>query len=227
MTVQGSVTSEPPGVVVHRTGSFRSGDRGKLRGVPVTSPIRTLIDLAALLSESELEKTLYRAVTGGCVTPERLRDRVILDSRRGRRGPAALRNLLPECPRASHVSTPLEDLVGATLRGAGFPGFVREYLVYDRGRAHYVDFAFPDERVAIEADGRRWHSDGDSFEKDRLKHNALTAQGWKVIRVTDQQLRNDPEAVRAAVLDLVGADAGNRDRPRPVLDRTSSENENA
>jgi very-short-patch-repair endonuclease len=210
VTVQGSVGSEPPGVRVHRTTTLERGDAGKLRGVPVTSPARTLIDLAAVLTEAELERALQAAVVNGRVDAAMLREKVLRTSGRGRRGPAALRSLLPECERRSHVWTPLERLVADVLRSEGLPPFHREHAVYAGGTVFYLDFAYPDHLVGIEADGRRWHSDAAAFEHDRAKHNALTAAGWKILRVTDRQIRTDADGVRAQLHNLVGLAAGNR-----------------
>lgn len=47
-----------------------------------------------------------------------------------------------------------------------------------------VDFAFPTEMVAIELDGVAFHSDGDSFQRDRERQNRLTLLGWRVLRFT-------------------------------------------
>jgi very-short-patch-repair endonuclease len=56
-----------------------------------------------------------------------------------------------------------------------------------------VDFAYVDARVAIEADGFRWHSTRQQFDRDRARHNSLTAMGWTVIHVTWEQLREQPD----------------------------------
>lgn len=100
------------------------------------------------------------------------------------------------------MTTSLERAVGAILREAG-PSFVREHPVHVDGHVFYVDFAFPHLKVAVEADGRCWHSDAAAFERDRLKHNALLGAGWKVLRVTERQVRTDPAAIRDRIRDLV------------------------
>ena len=169
VTVSGSVTAQPAGVIVHRTSILRARDVGRLRCVPVTSPTTTLIALAATFPEPEVERLLQSAVVGGTVDADELRKRVAAASGRGRRGPAVLRRLLAENARASHVDTALEKIVERMLAGPGFPPVVREHPVLVAGRVFYLDFAFPLQRVGIEADGRRWHSDADAFERDRRK----------------------------------------------------------
>ncbi|MGZ4209619.1 MAG: endonuclease domain-containing protein [Actinomycetota bacterium] len=58
-----------------------------------------------------------------------------------------------------------------------------------------VDFAFPSDLVAIEADGYRWHSGRARFQNDRARRNRLTTLGWRVIHVTWQDLLEQPRAV--------------------------------
>ena len=206
MKVPGSVTKEPPGVRVHRTS--KPAAPGKLRGVPVTSPSTTIFDLAGLLPEAELDTVLQQAVVGGSVRLETLLAR--LPEARGCRGTAGLRNLLESSGRRPHVVTHLEQAVADALSGAGLPATVREHPVYAGGRVYYLDFAWPSHRVAIEADGRRWHSDSRSFEQDRVRQNALAAAGWRVLRVTDRQIRSHPGRVCEEVAELVGMSPGIR-----------------
>lgn len=200
--VLGNVTARPPGVVVHRTARLAPGDVGKLRRVPITSPARTIIDLAACLAEEEVEEILQRAVTSGCVSAEKLRSLAPLVRGRAPRGLTTVRRLLHDSGNRPHVASPLEKAVAAVLSDVG-PKFEREYPVYVYGGVYYLDFAWPHLRVGVEADGRRWHSDAPSFERDLDRHNALTAAGWRVLRVTERQVRSDPAAVRGRVRELL------------------------
>lgn len=202
VTVPGQVTARPSGVLIHRTAELRRSDVGKLRGVPVTSPTRTLLDVAAVLSDEETDEILQRAVASGGVVPETLRERAASSRCRRPPGRARVERLLPPAPRRSHVPSPLERSVAGILRECG-GSFVCEHPVHVDGRVFYVDFAFPHLRVAIEADGRRWHSDPKAFERDRERHNSLTEAGWRVLRVTEQQVRCEPQAVRDQVLRLL------------------------
>ncbi len=172
-------TSPPAPVRVH-VADVPKRDRGRLRGVAVTGPARTLLDLAAEHEEDRLLPVVERAVLGDLVTPEQVRD--VLRRNRGRRGCRRLARCL-----GSAASSPLERRVEAILRHAGLPPHRREYPV---GRFR-LDFAWPHERVAVEADGRRWHSSAPDFVRDRAKHNYLVENGWRVLRVTGRDL-DDP-----------------------------------
>ena len=202
VTVPGQITARPSCVVVHRTTSLSRADVGRLRRVPVTSPARTLLDLGGLLSEREFAEVLQRAVAEGCVRATRLQQLVAAGPGRGSPGAAALGRLLPFSEQRCHVPTSLEQAVAAVLRDVG-PAFVREHPVHVDGHVFYLDFAFPHLRVGVEADGRRWHSDATSFERDRVRQNALVAAEWRVLRVTERQVRADPHGVRDRVRELL------------------------
>ncbi len=58
-----------------------------------------------------------------------------------------------------------------------------------------LDFAWPDCRLAVEVDGRAFHSADQAFESDRDRRNDLEAAGWMVLNVTWKALRNSPDSV--------------------------------
>ena len=62
-----------------------------------------------------------------------------------------------------------------------------------------VDYAYPEARLAIEADGYRWHSGRVRWEQDRARLNELTLLGWRIIHVTWSELIRNPEAVVARI----------------------------
>lgn len=171
--------------------------------MPVTSPCRTLIDLAAVLPERLVEVALSRAIIERRVTPTVLRARIHNMARHGVPGPGVLRKLLRHSGDRCYATSPLERLVADVLRWPGLPPFVREHPVYVEGGVFYLDFAWPHFRVGVEADSQRWHSDARSFERDRVRHNSLTAAGWRVLRTTEAQVRTEPSAVRERVRELL------------------------
>ena len=86
------------------------------------------------------------------------------------------------------------------MKRARLPTPVPQYTVRDRGRVvAVVDFAYPDQRIAIEADGYRWHSGRSSWQRDLLRRNELTRLGWRVIHVTAHDLEHDSERIVEAV----------------------------
>ncbi|MEA2933196.1 MAG: hypothetical protein QOI56_1981 [Actinomycetota bacterium] len=59
-------------------------------------------------------------------------------------------------------------------------------------------------RLAIEVDSARWHSDSESYRRDRAKWNLLSALGWTVFILTDFDLDERPEVVADDVVAALG-----------------------
>ncbi len=87
----------------------------------------------------------------------------------------------------------------ALLREAGCTGWVANQRVRAGGRWYILDVAFPAARLAIEVDGRAFHSDARAFQHDRTRQNDLVAAGWTVLRFTWADLVERPEHVLEAI----------------------------
>jgi very-short-patch-repair endonuclease len=85
------------------------------------------------------------------------------------------------------------------------PAPIPQYLIRlpNRGTAR-VDFAYPEVRLAIEADSYRYHSGLTSWSRDRVRNNQLIALGWRVLAVTVNELREDPTSVADQVARCLG-----------------------
>jgi very-short-patch-repair endonuclease len=100
-------------------------------------------------------------------------------------------------------STLRESAAEATLvgqiRALGLPAPVRECRFHP-DRKWRFDFAWPDQRLAVEVEGGAWvagrHVRGRGFEADARKYLAAAAMGWTVLRVTPSMVRSG-EAVAA------------------------------
>lgn len=73
-----------------------------------------------------------------------------------------------------------------------------EIVVAD-GRRIRLDSAWPDLRVAVESDGRRWHSTRQEFERDLERSRHITAAGWRHYRYGWTDVHQRPAAVRAEI----------------------------
>jgi very-short-patch-repair endonuclease len=72
----------------------------------------------------------------------------------------------------------------------GLPIPKLQYEIIDaNGQRRRVDFAWPDERVAVEYDGVDWHSGADAMRRDRERHGALLDVGWVVIAIVSDDVR--------------------------------------
>jgi len=96
LTIQGRKGSKLPGAVTHRTNLLPKCDATRLGVIPMTTPTRTIIDLAGVVSELDLEIALDSALRTGKTSVTRLKRRMDDLGQRGRRGIGSLRRLMEE-----------------------------------------------------------------------------------------------------------------------------------
>lgn len=68
-----------------------------------------------------------------------------------------------------------------------------------------VDFAYPDKKLAIEADGYRWHSGRRRWQHDISRGNELIRLGWRVIHVTADDVKHRPDIVAQMIRSALDA----------------------
>jgi hypothetical protein len=180
-------------------------------GLPVTTPARTLVDLAPRIGFHRLGRAVDDAhVARRC----RIEDVVaVYDELRrpGKRGMRTLKGVLALRRVGGYVppESVLERRLLSVLRKGGLPEPVRQaslpWRPQEPGR---VDFFYPRQRVIIEADGRRWHSRLDRMADDRRRDREAQLHGHVVHRFVWEEITRQPalvcETVRAA-LDRVAA----------------------
>lgn len=194
-----------PGII-HRH-PLSKVDLTNVDGIPVTTPARTLIDLAAVAPIEVVEEVLDDSMRRGMVSMPLLRRRVAAIGRQGRPGIAAMRLLLDSRdPAAAVPESVFERRFLRTLSREGLPPPVLQHEIRADDRfVAVVDFAYPEARLAIEADGYRWHSGRLRWDRDRARRNELTLLGWRIIHVTwtDLTLRavETARTIRTALAD--------------------------
>lgn len=187
------------GVVVHQTRDPIV--ISKRRGIPVTTPRRTAVDLGAVVSAWIVEEVLDRAEVAGVLTVAAVEWELAAVSRPGRRGTGPLREVLDR--RALLDEPPdgmLEPRFARLCKLAGLPTPVFQHPV---GRFR-IDFAYPELRIAIEVDGYGSHSSPTAFQSDRDRQNILVSQRWTVLRFTWADVVKRPEHVAKVVADAIG-----------------------
>lgn len=184
----------PRGVHLHRYRSLVDDDITKRNAIPVTTPARTLLDLAPVLGLYPLRRMIgqmdvLRLLDFGDV------DRLLTLHPR-RRGTKRLRRLLDEHRPDTGLTRPgLELLFLAFFERHGFP----TPLVNAEIEGVEADFHWPEQRVAVEADSFTFHRTRAAFERDRERDAILTTAGWRVHRFTDRQIKQQPELVVRAL----------------------------
>ena len=194
------------GVAVHRSVVLQPVDVRVHDGITVTRPERTLVDVAGVLPAHVAAGMLESAVHLGLTTPEHIWRYLSRYGGPGCRGAGVIRSVLEERgPAARPTESGLEDFALRMLFRHGAPAPVRQHVIHVPGRAPIrPDFAYPRVRLAMEVDSAMWHSDSESYRRDRAKWNLLAALGWTLFILTDFDLHERPEQ---AVGDVVAAHA--------------------
>ncbi|MCQ3807003.1 MAG: DUF559 domain-containing protein [Acidimicrobiaceae bacterium] len=183
----------------HQPRRLAKAHLSEVRGIPVTTPTRTLFDLAndKKIHPRRLERALDNAWASGVVSYASLR-RVLGDvACRGRTGVVLMRQLIEDrgpdhCPPGSGLESRFQELA----RKGGFGSFVRQVdLGAEEGWIGRVDFLDRDNGLVVEVDSRRFHTSKSDRSRDERRHSALRAAGWRVVSVTDHDLFHDPTAV--------------------------------
>lgn len=197
LSLGGGRDADIAGIKVHRPRNLPRADVTRLGVIPVTSPSRTLLDLAQHLPLDVLEIALDSAIRRELVDPSRLFGRVRRAAGPGRRGLPALIELLAERCEGSATESALETRFSRLLREAGLPIPVRQHEIRRRDGVLVarVDFAYPADLVAIELDGYAYHHGRRRFDQDRTRQNRIADAGWLVLRFTDRDVRSRPSEV--------------------------------
>jgi very-short-patch-repair endonuclease len=170
------------------------------RGIPVTTPARTLFDLATVVSPDQLEAAFQEAEVQRLTSPTSLD--ALLARYRGHRGTQAVRRVLAQ-HRAIGASIPtslLERRLRALLAAYDLP----RPEINHRSDHGELDAIWHEHRLIVECDGFATHGTRRAFEADRARDRELVVAGWRVVRVTWWQLRDDPDTIARQIAALLG-----------------------
>ena len=195
----------PKGVLLHRVRTLQQADVVTVRGIPTTTATRTLLDLGAVADATFVEKALDDALRRGLTSLPRLRW-ALQAGGKGRRGAPVLRSLLRERhPHDARMESPLEARLLRLIRRSRLPLPIAQFEVRRRGHViARVDLAYPDAKLAIEADGYRYHSGKTAWHRDLERRNQLMGLGWRILHVTWDDLRRHPKRIIDEVEQALG-----------------------
>lgn len=200
VTVAGRAESRT-GIHVHRA-ELRSNEVTSTQGIRVTTPARTLYDLASMAARTlhdrhdaarcvvhrDVERAMAEAFAQRLTTPRALR--ALLDHHHGH-GAGLLRELLESDVKPALTRSEAEERFLELIRR----GCVEDPAVNVIVERYEVDFLWRAERLIIEVDGHGYHASKRAFENDRRRDAVLAAAGYTVMRVTWDQITREPEAV--------------------------------
>jgi hypothetical protein len=169
------------------------------RGVPYTTPSRTLVDLAGILGTPSLRRAVERAAVLKLLDLDAL-DRA-LENAKGRTGRRTLATILADW-RTADGSVPdlrsdFEALVLPLLLAHGLPRPACNETLFLDGHRITVDFLWKAERLVLETDGWQTHGTPVAFRRDSWRDQILIAAGYRVARSTWHQMHDEPDKVVA------------------------------
>ena len=188
-------------VVWHRLTDVAPFDVVRADGLPVTTLPRTAVDLAAVISRHRLGKVVEEMIVTRSVRAASIGAVLSRIRRSGKRGVRHLELTLDDLgPGIEIARSVLEPRLDDVLQHAGLDGPSREHplpsMSGDRG---FVDRCFPEARLIIEADGRRWHERRAAMADDRRRDLEAAQLGYLTLRLTYEQLTEEPFATARAI----------------------------
>jgi transposase-like protein len=180
------------GIRLHTTRTLHPDDIAAVRGLPVTSVARTLVDFAATERPEVTERVVHQAEV------ERVLDvravEAAIDRIPNRRRAAYLRTIISTpSPGPTHLG--LEEDFLALCRRHGIPAPTLNAWVRTAEQHYEVDAFWPAHGLVVELDGAAVHHTRRAFEEDRRRDAALTTEGYAVMRFTHDRVTNDAAAV--------------------------------
>jgi very-short-patch-repair endonuclease len=175
------------GITVHRIKDLDARDRTERHGVPVTTPARILLDLAASGTLRDLERAHDEAMFQRVVTRAEIQR--VLARYPGARGAGRLAALVADDPPLTQQEA--ERRFRALVRKAN----VRQPQGKPWILGYNVDFCWAEHRLIVEIDGFQAHGSRRKFESDRARDARLQAAGYRVVRFTWRQLVYEPAVV--------------------------------
>jgi hypothetical protein len=178
-------SADLPGVVVHRTRRWFEGMGGRVDGIAVTNPARTLIELSRNCSFETLRGAVDRALTGRVLKHQDLVEEFErLAIRPGRNFTLMSLVLNKRDEQFERLESPGEADILEWIREANLPVPVEQFrLPVGADDTFRPDYAYPQLKIAIEVQSWRWHGGPARYENDAKKAITLMAMGWIVLPV--------------------------------------------
>jgi very-short-patch-repair endonuclease len=187
VTVPKRALVQRSGIRIHRVSALPRDEVTTGHSIPVTTPARTILDLAAEVTPADLDQATAAAERSHLTTRDKLHSLLARYPRRP--GTPILRTLLDRPTRPALTRSQPERRLLALIRKAGLPAPEVNF----KTERYEFDLYWPERRLAVEVDTLWTHSSESSFESDRRRDAELAADGIQVMRVTDRGIADEPE----------------------------------
>jgi very-short-patch-repair endonuclease len=197
VTIRKRHGARPRGVHAHRTTRLNRSEVRIVNSLPVTSPVRTLLDLASVVAIRALERAVEEALIQKLTTRRQLSH--ALTGANGRRGVSDLRAILDQRREPGVTRSEAERRLRELIRAAQLP----QPLTNVRINGFEADFYWPDAGVVVEVQSHKYHLNKAALERDTRKAATFTAAGLTVSYVTWLQMEREPYAVVARIAQVL------------------------
>jgi len=181
----------PAGLPVHRA-RLAPGEIREVRGLEVTSPVRTAYDLARRGDLVERVVAVDRLANRHRFSPDRLLHFIVRNP--GARGNKQIPEVLAHASR--YAGSPMETRLRMLIVRAGLPPPEVQWVVQDEHSrtAVWLDLAYPEQMIGIEYEGAD-HTERSSVLRDVGRYTALVDKGWRIFRYTKYEILHFPERI--------------------------------
>lgn len=186
-------------------------DRHIHEAVPCTSPSRTIVDVAGIVREAALRRTIEQAAVLSILNVPEI-EAILAGPRR--RGSPRLRLILDDWRRyspATRLRSPMEAKLLPLLSQRGLPVPQCNEVLRLGDEEFEIDFLWRRQRLAVETDGRKYHDNPAARARDSIRNRILRAAGWRVWRLAWNDLEQRPEATMNELARLLGGPIRPRD----------------
>jgi very-short-patch-repair endonuclease len=181
------------GIRLHRVRRLDPDERTLREGIPVTAPLRTIVDLAPGAHPRQLERAIAHAEREGLVATGDLD--TIATRYRGRPAAGLLRQVIDQAGGPRLTRSEAERRFLELVRRARLPMPRSNVPV----AGYEIDFLWPEHGLAVEVDGYRFHGSRARFENDRRRSAQLASLGIQVIPLTWRQIVHDEVATAVQI----------------------------
>ncbi|MEX1270816.1 MAG: hypothetical protein WEB55_00005, partial [Acidimicrobiia bacterium] len=162
--------------------------------LPVTTVERTVVDIAKTRHPKHIGAIVDDLVSRGALDFSTLAQIAESVARRGKPGTVTMRSVIDERGGAMLSQSELERRARALIESSGLPQPIHEYAIPWAPERRFDD-AYPEAKLAIEWDSRRFHGQLDAFEADRRRDRTAAIHGWRVVRFTWRDVVERPREI--------------------------------
>lgn len=217
VTIPTRGTRSRKGIKIHRSRTLRPHDVERVNGIPCTTLARTLFDMAEALSPRRLERLLDEAAYHEVLDTAGLEDQIAHNTGRPRAVGRLRRALADHAPGSTLTDGPLGEEMLALIRSTNLPRpRVQHWIDLGDGEPMIqADFAWPEAKVILETDGQRAHGKPRRTRSDYRRDQRAARAGWHTLRVTQQDVREEPERLKRTLATLVRTRLAQLGQPAP------------